>query len=107
MRFIRDDGITIWYSVPSAIVLMMDHGGLGAAPPGTLRLLLFAGEASSERIGRVTSGGFGPTLNAPIAMGYVPTELSALGTRVFADVRGQRLPLIVAPMPFVPNGYKR
>lgn len=68
---------------------------------------LFPDAASLELIGAVTSGGFGPTLNAPVAMGYVPTELSALGTRVFADVRGQRLPLIVAPMPFVPNGYKR
>jgi aminomethyltransferase len=40
-------------------------------------------------------------------MGYVPTALAANGTRVFAEVRGQRLPLIVAPTPFVPNTYKR
>ena len=40
-------------------------------------------------------------------MGYLPTALSTDGTVVFADVRGQRLPLRVAPMPFVPNGYKR
>ena len=68
---------------------------------------LYASETSSEKIGTVTSGGFGPTLNAPVAMGYVPTALSTDGTIVFADVRGQRLPLRVAPMPFVPNGYKR
>jgi aminomethyltransferase len=69
--------------------------------------MLFADETSSEPIGKVTSGGFGPTLNAPVAMGYVPTALAANGTRVFAEVRGQRLPLIVSPPPFVPNHYKR
>lgn len=68
---------------------------------------LYASETSSDSIGSVTSGGFGPTLNAPVAMGYVPTTLSTEGTVVFADVRGQRLPLRVTPMPFVPNGYKR
>ena len=40
-------------------------------------------------------------------MGYVPTALAAVGTQVFAEVRGQRLPLKVAPTPFVPNTYKR
>ena len=69
--------------------------------------LLFADSASSEPIGKVTSGGFGPSLNAPVAMGYLPTALSANGTPVFAEVRGQRLPLQVAAMPFVPNTYKR
>jgi aminomethyltransferase len=68
---------------------------------------LFATDTSPEQIGTVTSGGFGPTLNAPVAMGYVPTALAANGTRVFAEVRGQRLPLTVALTPFVPNTYKR
>ncbi|CCE09120.1 glycine cleavage system T-protein (aminomethyltransferase) [Bradyrhizobium sp. STM 3843] len=68
---------------------------------------LFAAPGSSEPIGKVTSGGFGPTLNAPVAMGYVPTSLSAVDAQLFADVRGQRLPLRVAAMPFVPNTYKR
>ena len=69
--------------------------------------LLFADAAAGEPVGKVTSGGFGPTLNAPVAMGYLPTALAANGTQVFAEVRGQRLPLKVAPMPFVPNTYKR
>jgi len=68
---------------------------------------LFADAGSSEPIGKVTSGGFGPSLNAPVAMGYLPTALSAIGTTVFAEVRGQRLPLKVAATPFVPNTYKR
>ena len=68
---------------------------------------LFASETSSEPIGAVTSGGFGPTLNAPVAMGYLPSPLVVSGTPAFAEVRGQRLPLRVSPMPFVPNTYKR
>ena len=68
---------------------------------------LFADQTSSEKIGAVTSGGFGPSLNAPIAMGYLPSAQAANGARVFAELRGQRLPLQVAPMPFVANTYKR
>jgi len=40
-------------------------------------------------------------------MGYLPSSLAATGTQIFAEVRGQRLPLLVAAMPFVPNTYKR
>jgi aminomethyltransferase len=69
--------------------------------------LLFADAASSEPIGAVTSGGFGPTVNAPIAMGYLPSSHAASGSLVFAELRGQRLPLRVAATPFVPNTYKR
>jgi len=69
--------------------------------------LLFADATSAEPIGKVTSGGFGPSLNAPVAMGYVPMASSALDTKLFAEVRGQRLPLTVAAMPFVKNTYKR
>jgi len=68
---------------------------------------LFADAASSEPVGTVTSGGFGPSLNAPVAMGYLPSPLSAPAALVFAEVRGQRLPLRVSPMPFVQNAYKR
>jgi aminomethyltransferase len=69
--------------------------------------LLFADEASSEPIGAVTSGGFGPSLNAPVAMGYLPSSQAAAGGVVLAELRGQRLPLRIAAMPFVPNTYKR
>jgi aminomethyltransferase len=68
---------------------------------------LFADSASSEQIGAVTSGGFGPSINAPVAMGYLPSSQAASGGLVFAELRGQRLPLRIAPMPFVPNTYKR
>ena len=68
---------------------------------------LFTDAVSTTPVGKVTSGGFGPTLNAPVAMGYLPAALTSVGTQVFAEVRGQRLPLKVAATPFVPNNYKR
>jgi aminomethyltransferase len=69
--------------------------------------LLFADATSGEAIGKVTSGGFGPSLNAPVAMGYVPTASSAIDTKLFAEVRGQRLAVQIVAMPFVKNTYKR
>ncbi len=68
---------------------------------------LFADAEAGEPVGTVTSGGFGPSVNAPIAMGYLPPAQAADGTTVFAEVRGQRLPLRVAAMPFVPHSYQR
>jgi aminomethyltransferase len=58
-------------------------------------------------VGRITSGGFGPSLNAPVAMGYVESEFAANGTKLDLLVRGKAFPAEVAPMPFVPNRYKR
>ncbi len=68
---------------------------------------LYASENAPTPIGRITSGGFGPTLNRPVAMGYVSIELTEPGTAIFADVRNQRLPMTVAPLPFVPSKFKR
>jgi aminomethyltransferase len=60
-----------------------------------------------EEVGIVTSGGFSPSLNQPIAMAYVNAEHSADGTALMLDVRGKRLPATVAPMPFIPHRYVR
>src|SRR5262245_11914115 len=68
---------------------------------------LYAAEGDPAALGRVTSGGFGVSLNAPIAMAYVPTAHSTTDTRLYAEVRGKRLPILVFPMPFVPTRYKR
>jgi aminomethyltransferase len=57
--------------------------------------------------GVVTSGGFGPTVGRPVAMGYVRPDLAAIGTRLELSVRGKPLPATVAAMPFVPHRYKR
>jgi len=66
---------------------------------------LYAADATP--VGQVTSGGFGPSQEAPIAMGYVATAYAATGTRLEGEVRGKRLPLTVADMPFQPTTYKR
>ena len=58
-------------------------------------------------VGTVTSGGFGPTVEAPVAMGYVATPLAAVGTKLFAELRGKRLPVTVAALPFITPRYKR
>ncbi|QRM55596.1 glycine cleavage system aminomethyltransferase GcvT [Sinorhizobium sp. BG8] len=58
-------------------------------------------------VGTVTSGGFGPSLDAPVAMGYVSMSASAPGTQLYAGVRGKFLPVTVATLPFVPNTFKR
>ncbi|MGB3847319.1 glycine cleavage system aminomethyltransferase GcvT [Sphingopyxis sp. YF1] len=65
---------------------------------------LFDGDTE---IGVVTSGGFAPSVGAPIAMGYVPTGLAAPGTAVAAEVRGKRVPCTVTAMPFIPHNYVR
>ncbi len=62
---------------------------------------------SGETVGVVTSGGFGPSLGGPVAMGYVPAALAAPGTPVALSVRGRALPAAVAVMPFVPHRYFR
>jgi len=58
-------------------------------------------------IGKITSGGFGPSANAPVAMGYVETAFAADGTPVELMVRGKPLPATVTKMPFVPHTYRR
>ena len=58
-------------------------------------------------LGRVTSGGFGPSVEAPVAMGYVPAAFAKSGQAVEGEVRGKRLPVTVAEMPFNPTTYKR
>jgi aminomethyltransferase len=68
---------------------------------------LFRNGAGTAAIGMVTSGGFGPSLDAPIAMGYVSTSCAALGTPLSAEVRGKRLPVTVGELPFVTPHYKR
>ena len=64
-------------------------------------------DSNGQIVGKITSGGFGPTLQAPIAMGYVSEENSNEGSRLNAIVRGQPRPIKVARMPFVNQRYYR
>jgi aminomethyltransferase len=64
-------------------------------------------DASGATVGEVTSGGFGPTVGGPVAMGYVPASLAEPGTALGLSVRGKTLPAQVAQLPFVPQRYYR
>ncbi len=68
---------------------------------------LFASEDATDPIGQITSGGFGPTVGGPVAMGYVATEHAAIGGTVYGELRGKRQLLTVAKMPFTPANFKR
>jgi len=63
--------------------------------------------ADGQPIGTVTSGGFGPTINGPLAMGYVNRRFAEPGTPVLLEVRGKDLPAKVVTMPFAPHRYFR
>jgi aminomethyltransferase len=64
-------------------------------------------DADGSLIGSVCSGGFGPSLGAPVAMGYVQSSHTAIDTPVWAMVRGKRVAMKVAKTPFVPQRYYR
>ena len=64
-------------------------------------------DAAGTAIGRITSGGFGPSADGPVAMGYVATAAAALGTPVKLLVRGTPRPGRIVPLPFVPHRYRR
>ena len=64
-------------------------------------------DLAGEHLGEVTSGLLGPTINQPIAMGYVPPAFAAVGTRIHAVVRGKPVPMEVVATPFVPTRYYR
>jgi aminomethyltransferase len=58
-------------------------------------------------IGKVTSGGFGPTINGPVSMGYIESAFAVIGTTLGLLVRDKELPATVVPLPFVPNRFFR
>jgi aminomethyltransferase len=106
----RDDGGFLGYE---QVKRAIDHG------PSRLRVgILLEGKAPAREgseittledhiIGRVTSGGFAPSLGRPVAMGYVDAAHAAPGTQVCLAVRGKRLAAKIVAMPFVPHHYYR
>lgn len=64
-------------------------------------------DADGNDSGFVTSGGFGPSAGHPVAMGYVSADLAKPGTRVFADVRGTKIPVDIHSLPFTPHRYRK
>lgn len=88
-----------------------DRRRVGLRPEGRAPMRegvpLYAGAEGGAPVGQITSGGFGPTVGGPVAMGYLPVALAAAGTQVFGELRGKRLPLTVTALPFVAPGFKR
>ena len=98
-----------------AVLQQIDRGAprrrVGLRPEGRAPVrggaALFSTPDDAPTIGAVSSGGFGISVGAPIAMGYVPTAAAKPGTRLFAELRGTRQAMHVCQMPFVPLHYKR
>lgn len=78
--------------------------GLGKAPVREGAVLF---NSDGEAIGIVTSGTAGPTKGAPIAMGYIETNYAIYETKIFAEVRGKKMPMLIQKMPFVEQRYYR
>ncbi len=112
----RKDGVRAGGFPGADVILAQFEGGaarrrVGLKPEGKAPVRghskLYADAQGKTEIGEVTSGGFGPSVEGPIAMGYVPTAYAAPGTGLFAEVRGKYLPVSVAALPFVTPTYKR
>lgn len=82
---------------------------VGLEPEGRQPVRAGAGlfDAKGDPAGQVTSGGFGPSAGHPVAMGYVRADLAQPGTPLFAEVRGNRVPVLVSTLPFTPHRYRR
>lgn len=97
-----------------AILAQLDTGAprrrVGLRPEGRAPIRrgtrLFSDAQSADAIGTVTSGSFGPSVNAPVAMGYVNSRLTN-DTVVFAELRKERVPVRIARLPFITPHYKR
>jgi aminomethyltransferase len=63
--------------------------------------------AGDNEVGVMTSGGFAPSVDAPVAMGFVATPYVNIGTTLEAEVRGKRVSVTIAAMPFIPHRYHR
>lgn len=98
-----------------AVLLTLQDGAarkrVGLQPEGRAPMrdgvALYADETATIPIGTVTSGGFGPTVGGPVAMGYVTADHAHEGTRIWGELRGKRQPVTVAKLPFVPANFKR
>ncbi|MFQ3354522.1 MAG: aminomethyltransferase [Paracoccaceae bacterium] len=93
----------------------LEHGPkrrrVGILPTGRAPMregtILFSSANKQEQIGIVSSGGFSPTLERPISMGYVLTKFSQTGTEIFGEVRGKLQPAIIDKIPFKSTNYKK
>ncbi len=68
---------------------------------------VFETERSKDTIGIITSGGYGPTVGHPVAMGYIDSKYAQNKNNLFGELRGKRVPVKVSKIPFVPLNFKR
>ena len=68
---------------------------------------VFETESSKDTIGKITSGGYGPTVGYPVAMGYIDSKYTHNKNNLFGELRGKRVPVKVSKIPFVPLNFKR
>ena len=98
-----------------AVLLTLQDGAarkrVGLRPEGRAPMrdgvALYADETATIPIGTVTSGGFGPTVGGPVAMGYVTADHAHEGAQIWGELRGKRQPVTVAKLPFVAANFKR
>ena len=98
-------GVSEIRAASGALFIGLGLGALVLASPAAYAMVGFAWGGAA--IGRITSGGFGPSANSPVSMGYVPVELSQEGTLLYGDVRGRKMPVRIAKLPFITAKYKR
>ena len=60
---------------------------------------------SGEEIGVITSGTFGPSVNSPVAMGYIKSEFSKINNKIQLEVRGKKYEAVVSKLPFYKKSY--
>lgn len=97
------------------ILDQIEHGTdrlrVGLSPQGRAPMragvVLFGGENDHEPIGTITSGSFGPSVERPVAMGYVAKHFAEIGTEIWGELRGKRQPIRVSKLPFTPLNFKR
>lgn len=98
------------------VVLEQIHTGVersrvGLLPEGRAPMregtAIFDSAEGGAQIGVVTSGAFGPTIGRPMSMGYVAQSSATTGTIVWGEVRGKRLPAVIADLPFRPSQFKK
>ena len=69
--------------------------------------ILYSDAEGSNEIGKITSGGFGPTFDGPLSMGYIEIKYSIKETQIFGAVRDKLLPAVIVSLPFVNKNFKR
>jgi aminomethyltransferase len=104
---IREGGFIGFEKIKSQIEKGVSKVRVGIKPEGKIiareKTSIF--NKNDKNIGEITSGTFGPSVQAPVAMGYVENSFSEIDTKVFLEVRGKKYPAIISNLPFYKKSY--